>query len=79
VLTEACDRSHNSLHAIPAEYRRLHVEDRHYPSLFVEAWGFLPSEANVRWFKGLSPWRKRDHVEEMLDMVYAKKDRKENA
>jgi hypothetical protein len=55
------------------------VEDRHYPSLFVEAWGFLPSEANVRWFKGLSPWRKRDHVEEMLDMVYAKKDRKENA
>jgi len=55
------------------------MEDRHYPSLFVEAWGFMPSAANVRWFKGLSAWHKRALVEDMLDMVHAKKDRKEHA
>jgi len=53
-------------------------EFKHYPSLFLEAWGFMPSEANVRWFKDLGPLRKRQHVEGMLDMIYEKKDRKEN-
>jgi hypothetical protein len=42
---------------------------QHYPSLFLEAWGFMPSEANVRWFKALGPLRKRKHIEDMLDMV----------
>lgn len=49
---------------------------KHYPSLFLEAWGFMPSEANVRWFKGLGPIRQRQHVEEMLDMVHEKEERK---
>lgn len=49
---------------------------KHYPSLFLKAWGFMPSEANVRWFKGLGPIRQRQHVEEMLDMIYEKEERK---
>jgi hypothetical protein len=52
------------------------AEFQHYPSLFLEAWGFMPSEANVRWFKALGPLRKRQHIEQMLDMVYQKAERK---
>jgi hypothetical protein len=53
---------------------RYTFDDRHYVTLFQDAWHFLPSEANVRWFKSLAEWHKQAQWDQLLDLVGFNRD-----
>lgn len=50
-------------------------DDRHYVSLFHDAWHFLPSQANVTWFKGLRPEKKQELWDDLLNKIGLLDDR----